>query len=343
MGISKIMAIPILLLVVVVCAVFGNTLLNGFVWDDNIYLVGRRVYQDFDLGKIFLSPANGHEYQPLRDFTFALDYALWGERAIGFHLTNVLLYLANIIAVYYLTRRLVPLVTDKEQGDDSGFDLTALCAALLFAVHPIHCEAASWIMSRNALLSGLFFFSSCCCYLAYLQGKRATAGIYIAALLFFLCALLSKATSITLPFVLLLFAAFNRKERGWMKLTNLAPFFALSLGFFFVFRNIGVQTRVIDSGSAAVNAAGFASRIATAVQITWFYLWKLCVPLGFAPEYDVLFSGSLAAPAVLAALTGSLVLLVVAWRIRAIFPELMFCLGWVSATLLPVLNLLPTN
>lgn len=332
-----------LLLVAVVCVVFGNSLLNGFVWDDNIYLIGKRVYQDFDLDKIFFSLANGREYLPLRDFTYAVDYAVWGERAAGFHLTNLLLYLANIIAVYFLTRRLVPLITNEEPEDTACCDETAFCTALLFAVHPIHCEAVNWVACRNVLLSGLFFFSSCCCYLRYIQGKRASTGIYIAALLFFLCALLSKATSITLPLVLAVFAAFSRKERGWIKLANLAPFFVLSFVFFLIFKSIGVQTRVIDSGADSIDVAGIVSKIAAAVQIPYFYLWKLGVPSGFAPEYDVQFSKTLVAPALLAALTGALVMFVVAWRVRAIFPELLFCLGWILATLLPVMNLLPTN
>jgi tetratricopeptide (TPR) repeat protein len=116
----------------------------------------------------------------------------------------------------------------------------------------------------------------------------------------------------------------------------------MSAGFFFLFRSIGVQTRVIDTSINTVDAAGIASRIATAVQIPFFYFRKLSVPIGFAPEYDVTFATSLADPAVLAALTGLLAMFAVAWRIRATFPELLFCLGWIVATMLPVMNFLPT-
>ena len=100
---NKRQTLYLLLLTAAVLALFGNTLLNGFVYDDAVLTVGNKVYTEFMLEKMFFSPGNGLEYLPLRDLTFAIDFAVWGERAVGFHLTNLLIYLANVFAVYYLT------------------------------------------------------------------------------------------------------------------------------------------------------------------------------------------------------------------------------------------------
>src|SRR5512138_3095470 len=89
-----------LILFLLVCAVFGNSLLNGFVWDDYFYMVNNRVYVDFDLARIWLSLANGVEYLPVRDMSYALDYAIWGNNPLGFHLANVVLYGITTVIFY---------------------------------------------------------------------------------------------------------------------------------------------------------------------------------------------------------------------------------------------------
>ena len=69
----------IMLLIGTVVAVFGISLGNGFVWDDTYFFIGKKVYADFQLREIFLSLANGVEYLPLRDLTYAIDHQLWGQ------------------------------------------------------------------------------------------------------------------------------------------------------------------------------------------------------------------------------------------------------------------------
>ena len=47
----------------------------------------------------------GHFYRPLTNLVFALDHALWGLRPFGYQLTNLVILLAGVVAVFVLARR----------------------------------------------------------------------------------------------------------------------------------------------------------------------------------------------------------------------------------------------
>ena len=339
----------LLLLAIVVLGVFGNSLLNGFVWDDNGYIVGNRVYQEFDLHKMFFSLGNRKEYLPLRDITYAIDYAVWGEHAAGFHLTNILLYLANVVTVYYLALRINVQAFGSQPNSCADSRLTALFTALLFAVHPIHNESVNFIICRNVLVSGLFFFLSSYFYLLFLEkcdeDQNDRYIFYSGALVLFICALMSKATTITLPLVLFLFTALAERQQllSRRNIFRLAPFFALSLVFYFLFKEVGLKSKVIDDRLLGFDFANIVSKAAVALQIPFFYLGKLFYPGNFTAEYSTEFAKSLAAPASLAALSCVGIIIVFTVAVRKRYVVLSYGLGWFAASLLPVLNFFSTN
>src|SRR5688572_18309838 len=69
-------------------ALYGGTLWNGFVWDDLLTAVPPRPLDEV------LTRRTGIYYRPLVMLSFALDRAVWGDLAAGFHLTNLLLHVA---------------------------------------------------------------------------------------------------------------------------------------------------------------------------------------------------------------------------------------------------------
>ena len=161
--------VHLLIILAFVVAVFGVSTHFEFVWDDHVLLIGHDVYASFDLGRIFFSLANQVEYLPIRDVSYAVDYALWGENPFGFHLTNLTLYFLNAVFVYLMTLRLTPLLfsAGREMPERKAGGV-ALLTTLLFAVHPVHSEPLSFISCRNVLLSGLFSFMSCHFFLKHL-------------------------------------------------------------------------------------------------------------------------------------------------------------------------------
>lgn len=332
-----------LLLCGVVIAVFGNTLLNGFVWDDNLLIIDSPFLKEFMPGTYFFSFVHGVEYCPLSTLSLAIDYAIWGEHAFGFHLTNLLIYLATVLVVYYLVLRILALY---DPNNKSGNTLTsvALMTALMYAVHPMHSEAVAWICDRGLLLSTLFSFISCSFYLAWLREERKTVStVYLASLLFFICSLLSKATSITMPVVFLLLMVCDSRKKSLRALSMLVPYVASSFIFYLIFTRAGVNAGRIEHFSSSFGSSPYSVKAATALQIPLFYFKKLFIPFGLSPEYDKPFKTSLADPAVLYALAVLLVLVYGVLAVRKRHAGLVLGFGWFFITLAPVLNFFSTH
>lgn len=86
----------------------------------------------------------GGEYLPVRDVSVLLDYTLFSPWIGGFHLTQIVLYglLCGAFAWVLCTWL--------------GSPGLAWIAGTLYAVHPFHVEAVTWLSERKGLLSGVF-------------------------------------------------------------------------------------------------------------------------------------------------------------------------------------------
>jgi hypothetical protein len=327
--------------------VAGYSGLNGdFVWDDVSLLIIKPVYRNFDLKTIFLSPANGVEYLPIRDISYIIDMKLWGiMNPYGFHLTNLILYCLTAITVFLVSREIFTLQSNTRDKALSGTfeDTAALLAALMFVVHPIHSEVVAFVTQRNTLLSSLFFFLSLWCYLRHSEGNKAYSCWYVVSVFTFLLSLMSKGYGIILPLVLLLCVAIfaKRGKSGLRCFQELVPFVLVSILFFILYTTVArsAQIMIFQSGNQS-----FIGKIAIALQIPFFYAGKLLYPVSLAPEYDFfyiepsLISFRVVMCCIILVFSGA-----VAFKWRNKFPLLLFCYGWFLLTLLPVLNLFPTN
>jgi len=134
-------------------------------------------------------------YRPLTSLSYALDFWLGGGDARSFHRTNVLLYGAVVVLVQRLA---------LAYGLSSGF---ALALAILFAVHPVHCDAVDAIAGRSELLALLFSLASLLVYLRTLRTSTSRsaprAGAWLAAsAAAFALACAAKETGAVLPAIL---------------------------------------------------------------------------------------------------------------------------------------------
>src|SRR5262249_35616774 len=96
----------------------------------------------------------------------------------------------------------------------SRLRLGAFLAALLFALHPLRVESVVWVTERRDVLSGLFFFATLLCYLKAASTDARRGSWVAAAVIFYLLSLLSKATAMTLPVVLVVLDVYPLRRLG---------------------------------------------------------------------------------------------------------------------------------
>lgn len=141
-------------------------------------------------------------YRPLVTYSVLVDYAFWGTNPFGYHLTNLLLHTLNALLVAHIIMRIA----------GPGKRYPALLAAIIFALHPAHPEAVSWIAGRVDVLSAVFYLLTIRCYLAYRwSGRRRHLVFAIGA---FVLGLGSKESAVTVPFVLLALDVCLKLSRG---------------------------------------------------------------------------------------------------------------------------------
>jgi hypothetical protein len=209
---SVYVAVGALLVIVFLC--YANALVNGFVFDDHGHVLSDRSFRSLaNVPKLLFA-----SYRPLRDISYAIDFAIWGERPFGFHLTSILFHLANTLLVFLLIHRL------------AGEISVAILGALIFAIHPIQADAVTYISGRRDVLFSLFYLASFHFYLTYrrLVGDaqkqryyRARRYLYLGLfLLAWALSLLSKEMAASLPaliFVWNLCDAWDRESPSWAR------------------------------------------------------------------------------------------------------------------------------
>lgn len=132
----------------------------------------------------------GGNWHPLTWLVHMLDYQFFGLDAGAYHLGNVLLHVANSLLVL------------RVLGALTGSLWRSALVAALFALHPLHVEPVVWVSERKLLLCTFFLLLAVAAYLRYVQ-RRSTAR-YLLVVLVTALGLLSKATAVTLPLLLLL-------------------------------------------------------------------------------------------------------------------------------------------
>lgn len=273
----------------VVVATFLPALGNGFVaWDDDKNFLDNPHYRGLGLVQLRWMWTTFHlgHYVPLTWMTLGLDYLLWGMNPAGYHLTNVLLQAANAVVVYFLARRLLRFGEPGDTaGDEWSLGLAAAFAALVFALHPLRVESVAWVTERRDVLSGLFFNAAT---LTYLRTRDAGShrGLYAASLVLFGCALLSKATAMTLPAVLLILNVYPLRRLGIRPDQREAV------------RDIALEVlpfALLAAGAAALSVValhpptqlGVVDKVAVSARSLAFYLWKTIAPVRLSPVYEM--------------------------------------------------------
>ncbi|MCY7421905.1 MAG: hypothetical protein LH478_09210 [Chitinophagaceae bacterium] len=156
-----------------------------------------------------------NSFRPLGDLSIRIDYLLWGNKAWGYHLTNLLLHILNTLLLYLLAKAFIKKYTEAEQ-----LERTSLMVVVLFFVFAFHSESIFWIIGRSGSLGALFFLLS---LLFYLQRSKGVL-FFLLSLWFFEIGLLAYESVWIFPLVTLAISVVDyklgkatlKKEMGYL-------------------------------------------------------------------------------------------------------------------------------
>jgi hypothetical protein len=275
-----------------------------------------------------------NNWHPLTWLSLQLDMDLFAGSPWGFHATNLLLHLGNVLLLFALLRW------------TTGAAWRSALAAALFAVHPMHVESVAWVTERKDVLSMFLWLLTTLAYVGFVcrPGWRRYAGV----VLLYLLGLLAKPVLLTLPATLLLLdwwplrrwpvgavpkegepaPAFPPAPLSRLVLEKVPLFLvALAVGVFNLYQRRGGAIR---SGEYL----GLAERLGYTVDAYAGYLGKLVRPVDLAPFYPLRPGGLPAERVVASALVlGALTLVLLALARRR--PYLGVGWLWYLGTLVP--------
>lgn len=179
---------PLILLAAVALA-YSSAAIGGFQFDDFNVIVDNPAVTNW--------PPDLSGLRPLLKLSYAINWTL-GADPCGFHAFNVLVHWLNSLLVLALGLRLSDQYVSREDASQA-----ALVAALLFALHPVHTEAVTYVSGRSSSLMACFYLAS---LLGYAHGRSLNSRLWMWAVspLLFAAALLTKEAAVTLPLALLL-------------------------------------------------------------------------------------------------------------------------------------------
>ena len=320
-----------LLLCFLTAVIYGQTTNFEFInLDDDVYLTNNPYIWDGltaeNINRAFLTSSVGKLWQPLVWLSYMIDVELYGRNAGGFHATNAIIHAINAILLFFVLRA----------WTSSGG--LSLCAAAVFAAHPLHVESVAWVTERKDVLSTMFGLIALLGYWRYAsRGKKSGYAIAWFALL---ASLMSKQMLVTLPFVLLLldYWPLNRWELTTARVRGLIveklPFFALTI----VFCIVAITAQQSGGATMALDQLPLPYRIANAVTSYGIYCWKCFWPTNLAIFYPHPMK-KIAVVEIAVAAGFLLIATSTAFWLRKKKPYLLIGWLWFLGTLVPVIGI----
>ncbi len=315
-------------LVAITWLVFGQTVRYDFVnYDDNEYVYANPAITSGlnPHGIIYaFSGRHARNWHPLTTLSHMLDCQLWGVRAGGHHLTNVVLHTIAVVLLFLVLQQMTGAIWQ------SAF------VAALFAIHPLHVESVTWISERKDVLSAVFFMLTLGAYVRYVRSP--SIGRYLTMSILFALGLMSKSMLVTVPLVLLLLDYWPlQRFGGRSSIRRLAlekiPLLALSAAGGFV--TLWMQ----QSSVARTEELPLIWRVANGLVTYAIYLRQMIWPVGLAVFYphhgDQLPVWEIGLAIVLLALVSA-----AAIALRHKRPYLLTGWFWYLVMLLPVIGLI---
>ena len=213
---------------------FEQVRLNGFVYDDNQYIIeNEHIQYGFTRQSITwaFTASYAYNWHPLTWLSHILDCQLFGLKPLGHHLTNLLFHIVNTLLLFWILKKM------------TGAVWPSVFVAATFALHPLRAESVAWIAERKDVLSGFFWMLTIAAYIFY--SKSTSIVRYLLVFFVFALGLTAKPMLVTLPFVLCLLDYWPLNRLRWRTVLEKIPLFILAAASCIV-------TYIIQQGQGAM-------------------------------------------------------------------------------------------
>lgn len=307
----------------------------SFVFDDHFLIVRNpNIHSLHNWTALFFEPmwnfvrnATLVYYRPVTLLFFSLEYHLFGDQPLGWHVVSVFLHVIVTGLVFWTGNAVL-----KNRA-------AAIFAALLFGVYPIHTEVACWAVATNESLLAIAVLAAFGGFVFWHEQPRSAVW-FCFSFISTAAALLIKETAVILP-VLLFSYAFIRHHgaAAWGRRIVQAslyagPYALLCATILFIrsqvlHRSVGSQTQISDL-------------VMYFPSVTLLDIRQLLWPFRLSLFYNPVPALSVGVATALAVLFSVVVVGMLVWCYRR-YPVLAFLLFWTAISLLPTMLVTTPN
>lgn len=329
------------LILLAALSAYSNTFHAPFEFDDShVILDNPRIRSLHSIPSLFLDPSGSIGSRPLSLSTFALNYAISGTGSTtSYHVFNFTVHVLNAMLLYALILRTARAL-GRAHSQTTG--PIALICALVLAVHPMHTEAVTYIVSRSELLNAFFVLSGLHIFLmvtGYPEGDRRRKHIVGVPALFMISVLgmTSRENFIAFPLLMFAFDLAIVSNGNWRKLlSNIWLHLALLPGALYLLWLVMGRDFVADKSAwYGITSSTPWQYTITEFRVHWSYLKMLILPVGQNIDHDYRMSQTLLEPAAMAAFIGWLCIWGLGVYTLRRRPAVSMCVLWFVIMLLP--------
>jgi len=294
-----------LIVVIFTFIIYSNTFNVPFLFDDQLNIAENPYIRITELSPAQISRAAFQDKFQLRflsNLTFGLDYYFHGLDRKWMHAENIALHAAAGVILFFIVYCMIPLAVSAPMGENSRVTVSAL-AALLWAAHPAHTQAVTYLVQRQTVMATAAALAS---FLLYIRARDSHGRRAVFLYGFCLVALFVSGTSkeigwTTLFYLVLFELLFKRgeKESGPARRNIIAVGF---LAFFLaaVITAALILTGILPAYLDSYDTLGYGpfGRLMTEARVVVSYLVTLLYPhpVRLAIDQEVIASRSLISP-----------------------------------------------
>ncbi|MFH1888109.1 MAG: tetratricopeptide repeat protein [Pseudomonadota bacterium] len=271
------------ILATAILAAWSNSFQVPFIYDDIANIVqSPSIRSLWPVADVLFPPPGSHVGgRPLFNLSFALNYAVSEFSVWSYHVFNVAVHFLAALVLFGLARRTLRLPALAGRFARQA-DVLALFIALIWALHPLHTDAVTYLTQRAESMMGLFFLAALYCALRGWEAGRSR-GWHGFAFLPFVAGVGTKEVIVALPLVALAYewVFFGRNP---VRAARTSPVLYAGYGL-----GLGLLALLVAHGGTAmatpVTTATPLSYLATQAQVIVHYLRTVFWPSGLCLDY----------------------------------------------------------